>query len=153
MVHSKHPDWALKIYGDGVCKEELQKLIDDMDLSDSVSLEGNTHEVANELSKSSIFALSSEHEGFCLSLLEAISCGLPVVVTETTGAKEIVRGHNCGFLTKLEQEEEMSARICELIENPSLMKQMHLAALKRADDFSLPKIMNIWVNLFENMMN
>lgn len=152
LVHKKYPDWNLKIFGEGVLRNELEMMINNLGLSKCVFLSGVSTRIAEELSNASIYATSSIYEGFGLAVIEALSCGLPVVATRNVGAIEIIDGHNCGFLTALNDAKEMCDRICELIENQELMKNMHYAALKRAQDFSEHKVINQWMSLFEQMM-
>lgn len=149
-VHKKHPEWQLRILGDGAQKQSLKRLIDDLGLSECVTLVGNTNNVPQELSNSSLFVLCSIYEGLCLSVIEAISCGLPVVATNSPGIYEIIDGYNCGLLTTFD-ETEISDKICMLIEDNGLMQKLKSNALKRAQDYSKDEIINIWENLFNNL--
>ena len=64
LVCDKHPDWTLKIYGNGDDRTQLQQLINDCGLCENVKLLEATNDVKQVLKDSSIFALSSITEGF-----------------------------------------------------------------------------------------
>ena len=78
-VAAEHPDWRLRICGDGKDRELLERLIGEAGVGDSVSLEGPARELASDMEQSSVFVLSSRHEGLPLVLLEAMSKGMAVV--------------------------------------------------------------------------
>ena len=101
---------------------------------------------------SSIFILSSRYEGFGLVITEAMSCGLPVVSFACPcGPKDIITDGKNGYLVEPENVEALAERICHLIEHEELRKEMGKAARKRAEDFQEDKIMQKWVDLFENI--
>ena len=78
-VADKYPDWQLHIWGEGGMYNELLTLIFELKLEKHVFLKGHTYNIQEEMSKASMFVLSSIFEGFALVLVEAMSCGLPVV--------------------------------------------------------------------------
>ena len=71
LVHLSHPDWTLVIYGDGPLKLELEKLIKESNLQDSVFLNDATNDVIKKMSNASIFAFSSLIESFGMVIVEA----------------------------------------------------------------------------------
>jgi len=151
LVNKKHSDWQLKIFGEGPERIALQHLIDSLNITQFVHLLGLTNEIPKELSQSSIFALASKHEGFGLVITEAMSCGLPVVANRVPGITDIVDGQQCGFLVQLNDHKEMAEKICKLIELPDLRARMSQNALRRANDFTISKVLDQWEALFYEM--
>lgn len=78
-VIDKHPDWVLKIYGDGWMRYQLQCCIEELHLSENCVLEKPVSDIIVKYQESSIFVLSSRFEGMGLVIVEAMACGLPVV--------------------------------------------------------------------------
>ena len=151
IINEKHPDWQLHIYGSGN-NEEYQNLAIDYGLKEKVFCHSTTKELYDKMLDSSIFILSSRYEGFGLVITEAMSCGLPVVSFACPcGPKDIITDGKNGYLVEPENVEALTERICHLIEHEELRKEMGKAARKRAEDFQEDKIMQKWVDLFENI--
>ena len=81
IVH-RHPDWKLRIYGDGVRRWRLKRRIIRQGVYNNVFLMGATQRLGEMMSRASVFALSSRYEGFGMVIVEAMSKGLPVVSTD-----------------------------------------------------------------------
>ena len=151
-VHAKHPDWKLDIYGEGSLKTSLEKLIADLQLEGAVCLQGKTQEIFKEMTNSSIFVLSSIYEGFGLVIVEAMSCGLPVVSYACPcGPKDIIEDGKDGFLVEVNDEQTLAARINQLIEDEELRRQMSQAALQKSEKYKMERIIPMWMDLFEKL--
>ncbi|MBE6272544.1 MAG: glycosyltransferase family 4 protein [Bacteroides sp.] len=153
-VAKKHPEWSLHIYGDGEDRIKLAKLITNLKLEKNVFLEGPTLFVENELANATLFAFSSISEGFGLTIVEAMTCGLPVISYACpSGPKDIITDCKDGFLVDINDEITLTNRINLLIENESLRKEMQNAALEKAKLFSIENIIPMWTNLFIKLIN
>lgn len=151
-VQAKHPDWELDIYGEGSLKTSLEKLIADLQLEGAVCLQGKTQEIFKEMTNSSIFVLSSIYEGFGLVIVEAMSCGLPVVSYACPcGPKDIIEEGKDGFLVEVNDEQTLAARINQLIEDEELRRQMSQAALQKSEKYKMERIIPMWMDLFEKL--
>jgi glycosyltransferase involved in cell wall biosynthesis len=71
--------WQLHLYGDGSLRSELAQLIEREGLGGRVELKGRTDEVEKVLETAAINLLTSEFEGFPMSVLEASAMGIPTV--------------------------------------------------------------------------
>lgn len=106
-------------------KEYLNKLlslISDNKLFEYFYIGGSTDQVVKLLQSSDIYVNSSITETFPVSVLEAQACGLPVVATSTTGANEIVRSGEDGYIVS--NTLMMAKHLGDLIQNPSLLSEM-----------------------------
>lgn len=150
LVSKKHPDWFLDIYGEGEMKTTLQKQINNLQLDNTVRLCGRTSNIEEKYPLYSIFVMSSRAEGFPLVLLEAASCGLPLISYDCNfGPREIIADGNNGFLVRnVGDIEELSHAINNLIENESLRNIMGDNAIRMVNRFSLPRITKEWHELF-----
>ena len=96
MVHERHPEYILRIYGpdsgDGT-KEALEKKIAEHGASSYIFLMGGSDSLEEELIKGRIYAFSSDWEGLPNALIEAMALGLPVAATDCPcgGPAEIIR--------------------------------------------------------------
>ena len=82
-----------------------------------------------------------------------MSCGVPVVATACPcGPRDLITdGHN-GFLVPVGDKKAMADRICHLIEDPSLRKQMGGNALEASKQYSIERITARWMSLFEELV-
>lgn len=150
-VHKRHPDWILKIYGIDIIKN-LTPIIQDKDLQGSIIPMDSTPQIYQAYQDSSIYVCSSRFEGFGMTLIEAMSCGVPCISFDCPhGPRNIITDGKNGYLVEPENVEALAERICHLIEHEELRKEMGKAARKRAEDFQEKKIMQKWVDLFENI--
>ena len=151
IVNQKHPDWHLNIFGEGSMKNELEKLIADCGLEQTVFLKGNTNDVIQEYSNSSFFVSSSRYEGLPLVLIEAQCCGLPCVGFDITGVSDMIKDNETGILVKERTPEQLALGICKLIENPNLRESMHQNTLLDSEQYTKEYVMSKWISLFEKV--
>jgi len=151
IVIKKHPDWKLNIFGTGDYIN-FQNLAEAKGISQSFTCHPPTSSIYEEYYKSSIFVLSSRHEGFGLVILEAMSVGLPVVAFACpSGPKALISNYLDGILVENGNIDEFAEKICYLIEKPDVRKEMGLNAINKAHNYPKDKIMQKWVDLFENL--
>lgn len=152
LVNSRHPEWVLEIWGQGPDKVSLQQQIQETHLEGSVYLKGYDDNLILRYASSSIFVLSSIYEGFSLVLLEALSCGLPIVSTNCPcGPKDLIFNGKNGFLVSVGDEVAMADRICYLMENPIKRKEMGAFAKEASQSYKMENIVALWMNLFQTL--
>jgi glycosyltransferase involved in cell wall biosynthesis len=152
QVAAKHPDWQLRIFGRGEEQAGLQQQINDLAVGENVRLIGFTQHLAEELGKASIYVLSSRFEGFPMVLLEAMSCGLPVVSFDCpTGPSDLVSHGHDGLIVADGDIDKLAAGIIELIEDDTRRKALGAAALQKASDYQTPVIAERWEHLFAEL--
>ena len=134
----------LKIAGSGPYLKELNALINKLNLNESVSLSGEIdhQRILGMLPKADIFILITKHEGLPLTVLEAMSAGLPVIASRVGGIPEEIDAE-CGILIENNTEEKIAKALRRLIENPALRMAMGLSGRKRIEEkFSLNKFLS-----------
>jgi len=154
FVKKVHPDWFLNIFGEGLNRRNLEYQIKSGQMENSVFLRGQITEVFQEYMKSSIYVMSSRYEGLPMVLIEAMSCGLPIVSFDCEcGPREIITNGVDGFLIEPNDTKALANKICELIENEQMRKEMGRNAFEKSKQFSLDKIMPQWILLFDELMS
>lgn len=152
LVVRKHPDWVLRIYGDGM-REQLQQQIDSLGITSSCVLEHTVQNIVGKYCESSIFALSSRFEGFGMVIIEAMACGVPPVsFTCPCGPRDIIDDGKDGLLVEDGHIEELAEKICYLIENEDIRKEMGRQARVNVERFKIENIAEQWRLLFENVL-
>lgn len=149
-VVDKHPDWTLEIYGDGPQEMELKSLIDQLNLKRHVFLRGYSSNIKEVMTNGSIYAMSSIFEGFPLVLIEAMTCGLPIVSYACPcGPKDLISNQKDGFLIELHDEVGLANKLNLIIENKDLINSMSHAAIEKAQHYTIKNIISSWMNLFK----
>lgn len=153
IITKRHPDWILRIYGEGM-RKELQQQIDQAGIKQTCVLEHAVPDIVNKYCESSIFVLSSRFEGLPLVLGEAMLCGVPPVAFACPyGPKDMITDGKDGLLVENGNIEQLADRICYLIENEDIRKEMSKQAKIRAKDFEMEHIAQLWKKLFEEITN
>ncbi len=127
----------LKIYGSGPLKEDLKRLVFDLNLEDDVEFYDTipNEKVASVICDFDIFINCSKVESFGVAVLEAMSCELPVIVTKTKGYCEIVEDKKTGIILKDRKPSTMAEAIIQLLENDDLRKRFGIEGRKRVEKF------------------
>lgn len=150
IVHQQYPNWSLSIYGDGYLKDELQSKIDACSLTSVVKLEGKIVDIKSAYLQSLFSLVSSYEESFSLTLLEAQTCGLPVIAFDCPfGPSEIIRNGCDGFLIPNNDIQQFADKVCKLIGDENLRKEMGYNAINNSKRFTEDKVMQLWVQLFD----
>ena len=152
IVFKKHPEWKLYIYGEGELKNDLAKQIQNHQLEAVILLHEPVKVIEKIYEQSSLFVLSSRFEGFVLSLLEAMSCGLPVVSFDCKyGPTQLIENGKNGFLAPLPNVEKLAEQIIKVLDDENLRNSMGKAAKATSQAYSVPAIMQKWEDLFLNL--
>ncbi|MBO5579878.1 MAG: glycosyltransferase family 4 protein [Prevotella sp.] len=150
LVHSKHPDWRLDLYGDGALWEKYKQEADALNIN--IEVHKPSSQIMDVYRRSSIFVLLSLYEPFGLVIPEAMSCGLPVVTYDSPyGPSSIISDGEDGFLIPIHGCQAFADRLCQLMSDEELRKEMGKRAIASSQRFSADQIMPMWKELFEQL--
>ena len=151
-VEDETTEWRLDVYGDGD-RRPYESMIDNLSIDrNRCSLHGRIADVQQAYKDSSISVCSSRFEGFGLAIIEAMSCGLPVVSFDCPwGPGSIITDGEDGFLAKNESIDELADKTIKLMKDFELRKQISKNALLSVKRFDLDQIANRWKQLFDKM--
>lgn len=128
-VHSQLPQARLLLVGEGRMRDVIETRIAALGLHGVVRLVGERRDISRVLPAFDVFALVSESEGMSNAILEAQSCGLPVVATRVGGNPELV-GADCGVLVEPHDPPALAQALLELL--PDAARRIRLGATARA---------------------
>ena len=118
------PDAAFVVAGEGKLMPGMRELAAQLGLERDVFFSGRSEKVAELLSVSDVCALSSTAEGFSNAILEYMAAARPVVVTDVGGAREAVIAGETGYIVAAGDDEQMAARMIELLRDPKRARAM-----------------------------
>lgn len=151
LVHAwaKTESGTLVVAGDGPERQGLESLAHALGVADRIRWLGRRNDVESILIAADAFVLSSHWEGLPLALMEAMSAGLPVVATDVIGVRELINDGVDGLLIEDDDAKSLSAALVELMHNTELATRLGLAALQRAEEFSVDRMVREYLELYE----
>ena len=148
IVNRTIPNTSLEIIGEGYLRKDLEKYIKELKLSNVVFLSGETSNIVEKLNSGDVFVISSDYEGLPVSLLEACSCGLPVVSTRAGGVVDVVREGENGYLVPVNDINELAEKMIRLAQKKSLRKAMGEKSRELAKGFDIEECSKRYQKLY-----
>ncbi len=151
-ILEKRPDVHFLLVGDGEWRERIEKQIQESGKSSQFHLVGVQKAVVPYLSLMDIYLSTSEFEGLPIAMLEAMSCEVPVIATRAGGIGEVIQHGIQGFLTEIENWEELEGHCLRLLEEGDLQKKMAKAARQRViEKFSMFRMVRELEAIYEEV--
>ena len=151
-VEKIQKEWRLDVFGDGE-RTIYEQMIGNLELDQQrCQLHGRTNDVEYEYSQSSLFVLSSRFEGFGLVIIEAMSCGLPVLAFDCPwGPTEIITDGKDGLLVDNGNVSQLADSIIYLIDHPDVRKQMGEQAKRKSENYKIDNLAIVWKDRLEEL--
>ena len=121
-------DWVCTVIGGGPLEKELKDTAQALGLSYYVRFIGHVEDVHPYMEAADLAVLSSDKEGLPLSLVEAMACGLPCVVTDVGGNREIVKHGTTGLVVEAGSPKQLADGIAYLLDHSEERTKMGEAA-------------------------
>ena len=146
-VQQHHPDWQLDMYGTGVLKDWLNHEIEVKKLN--IIVHEPDADIMQRYKQSSILVLTSITETFGLVLVEAMSCGLPVVAFNCPyGPGNIITDGKDGYLVKQNDVKTFAEKLSYLMDNPIIRQRIGEEAVATSKHYDEDVIMPLWHSFF-----
>jgi glycosyltransferase involved in cell wall biosynthesis len=149
-----YPDSYLVLVGRGNERRDLEILREELHVPEKkVLFTGFRNDIANIIRSFDIYVQPSLSEGLPVSLLEAMSLGIPVIATDVGGAAEIIRNDEYGMLVARCSSKELYTGLKKVIENreASIMKALRAKEMVNRQ-FSLNAMTTQYINLYEKLL-
>ena len=148
------PDTHLIVIGKSPNESKIRKLIDDLGLNERISFKSNLseEEIVDIYHTSQIAVIPSLYEGFGFGAGEAMSCGTPLISTDSGGLKDVIGDSAIKIASG--SVEEIEKEIIALFKNPTKRQQLSLEGRKRMEDLFDWKISALnYVKVFKETIN
>jgi glycosyltransferase involved in cell wall biosynthesis len=149
LTRTHYPDLQLWMVGDGPLESSLRDLSKELGLSDCVTFFGEQADVSPFLLAADLFVISSITEGLPVSLLEAMSAGLPAVVTDVGGMGEIARLSGAVTLVPSSDPKRLAGALCDAVaRRQELPKMGRLASYCYEQYFKPERMLDEYMSLY-----
>ncbi|MDZ4818897.1 MAG: glycosyltransferase [Planctomycetota bacterium] len=150
IVLKRQPDAQFLIIGNGPRRDELEQLTDELNIRHAVHFLGARSDVPRLLPLLTVFALTSKMEANPVSILEAQSCGVPVVATNVGSIAETVLDGVTGYLAIPGDANDIAAKFLQIIQHPERQQRMSEAARQNVvEHWSLDRMVEGYEELIE----
>ncbi|MBN2190841.1 MAG: glycosyltransferase family 4 protein, partial [Candidatus Aureabacteria bacterium] len=145
-------EYRLAIVGEGPMKEYLQNIIASLNLWNRITHFGylQNDDLFKLMLSSDCFLLCSSYEGLSHVLIESQFAGLPSVVTDVGGNREIITDGENGFLIKSMNSADFTEKITQICKMPTLKREMRINCIRKSKEYSWESHVAELVKLFKN---
>ena len=141
----------LLLVGDGPDREHALAVATDLGCAHRVEHLGVRANLEEVLPQADLFLSASQTESFGLSMLEAMSCGVPCVSTAVGGVKEVLG--DTGLLTPFAAPEAMAEAALRVLNDPAEHARLSQAARSRAvEEFNADKVIGRYLSIYERVL-
>ena len=145
-------DAYLVIVGDGPQRERLTRYAEQVTIDDKVRIVGQRSDVPELMKHASLFMLASGYEGQSNALMEAMAAGLPCVVSDIPGNRDLVQHEQNGYLVGVGQRTEYARFANFLLEDDALRQRLGEAARRTiAENFTVQQMIDRHVALYQGL--
>ena len=145
----------LMIVGEGHEEQKVKNIVSKLDLDNYIIFTGKVspETIQNFYQMADIFTLPSYTEGLPLVVVEAMACGLPVVVSKVGGIPELVKDGINGFLVPPKDRFSLTKKLEILVNNEELRQKFGLKALETVDDeFNIEKKVEKMIEIYKELI-
>lgn len=140
-VNRNLPNAHYLIIGDGERRSVIESIREGLACRDQVHVVGNSYDIPAALSAMDLFALTSRNEASPVSILEAMSVGIPVVAPDVGSISQAVVDGVTGFLVAAGDRSDAHRRWCQLLADPGLCEKFGEAARQRVLEYGSLQVM------------
>jgi len=148
-------DIELNIYGSGNEEDNLRALANELKVQNKVHFHGYVahDDIVPCYQNADVMVLPSANEGMSNTVMEALACGLPVIVTSTGGSEELLKDGVNGFIVEKDSVSDIAAKLRCYLEDPGLIEEHGKESRQVAESISWASVAERYVDLYQEMLN
>lgn len=137
----KDREWKLNFLGHGELFESVRQLASELGIADKVNFAGAVTNVTDYLAQTDVKVLITHWEGLPISVIEALSLGIPVIASDVSGvSEEVIDGHN-GLLTERKNADSVRDAILKLLDDHQLRERFGRNSRQLYEEQFSPELM------------
>jgi glycosyltransferase involved in cell wall biosynthesis len=154
IIQKRFPDSELLIAGEGNERQKLESLAAELKLENVTFLERvSPDDMPGVYDRADIYLNSPNIDNMPNSVIEAFSCGLPVVTTNAGGIPFIVENGRTGMLVEVNDHEGLAEAAVKVLEDPSLAERLILNARAECEKYTWDNVKPKWTGLYKELAN
>lgn len=151
-IHHKYPKWVLEIVGEGEEKENLKKLVRELNLEKKVIFTDFTLNVVDKYREAAFVVLTSQTEAMPMVLIESKTCGVPSISFDIeSGPREIIEDMKDGILVQKNNLDKLVEAMELLICNNKLRIKMSKKCYENSYKYNIENIVSLWKKEIEDI--
>ncbi len=154
IVTEKYPDATMAVTGLGSGEENLKKLTKELKLENNVIFFGyvETAVLPEFYQASDIFAVMSTAETQCISMMKAMSTGIPVIGANSWGLPEYISS-KCGYIVEPGDYKTLAEKIIYLFDHSEEMERLGKGGIEHVKNFSEESIVEEWEKIYQEKLD
>lgn len=155
LICEKYADVNFVIVGEGMLRDKLEKKVNRLNLENRIIFKGyvSKTDLINLYQNAILHVLPSHYEGLPTVILEAMSCGLPVVATAVSGNLDVIENFKNGLLVPPHSPIEMAKAISILLNDTNLRRDIGKAARKTIENkYTFDIISDMFVDSYNSLL-
>ena len=147
-------DFELNLVGEGEQRPVVERMVSELGLTRRVHFVGwvARDRIADHYRSADIFVTAPTWEGMPNTVLEAMACGLPIVGTQASGLRELVRDGLNGYLVPIKDPNALAQALARLVDNGYERRRMGRQSRKLAErEFAWEYIAEQYVKVYEEV--
>jgi glycosyltransferase involved in cell wall biosynthesis len=153
LAKLKGLEWSLDFVGDGPLMPEIVSLVASLGIKDRVNFLGERKDVPQLLSKAQVFVLTTNWEGFPISIVEAMRANLPVIASDVGGISEAVVDNVTGYLVPRGNLDVLVDRLSRILSDAKLRGEFGAAGrAEYIEEFTFKKMVAKVLTVYEEML-
>lgn len=147
----KYKDWKFCLYGQGNLSKKTLETIKN---SSQIFYKGVANDVKEVLLESSCSLNTSIMEGFPLSIIESLTCGVPAVIFDYgESSSELIKNGVTGYVVRQNDIQTYKEKLKTIMDDEKLLKQFSDNAKKESNKYNIETITKVWIDLFKKIDN
>lgn len=149
LLHEKIEIWVI---GDGNLRTNLEDLVRQQGLEDSVYFLGQRSDIPDLLRQVDLVTVPSRREGFPSIILESFKLGVPVVGTNVSGIRELIIPERTGWLVPTEDPETFAQVLLRAFSDTEMREKFIEAGKKIAAEYTIDRISDQYLDLYRKLL-
>ena len=155
LLRKSNPDVRVSLVGDGPLRKELEGLAESLGIKTNVFFLGAVapEDVPSSLNLSRAYIMTSRIEGLPMAMIEALSCGLPVIMPDVGDVTSVAVNNKNSLIVTPATDENFANAMRTLLDDENLYQQLHRGALNTrewfSENYSLQAVVRVWNDAFE----